>query len=83
MTNNTPYSWKEQLLAHLDEQLVCSAVNDSDPDWEYIDSEMIKFGSLSHSQLDVKEIQRRCLRLLETQTKDFRLIVHLLRTACR
>lgn len=42
MTNNTPYSWKEQLLAHLDEQLVCSAVNDSDPDWEYIDSEMIK-----------------------------------------
>lgn len=80
MTNNTPYSWKEQLLAHLDEQLVCSAVNDSDPDWEYIDSEMIKFGSLSHSQLDVKEIQRRCLRLLETQTKDFRLIVHLLRT---
>ncbi|MEY0427059.1 type VI secretion system ImpA family N-terminal domain-containing protein, partial [Providencia rettgeri] len=80
MTNNTPYSWKEQLLAHLDEQLVCSAVNDSDPDWEYIDSEMIKFGSLSHSQLDVKEIQRRCLRLLETQTKDFRLIVQLLRT---
>ncbi len=25
-----PYSWKEQLLAHLDEQLVCGAVNDSD-----------------------------------------------------
>ncbi|MGG4610583.1 type VI secretion system protein TssA [Providencia sp. Me31A] len=80
MINNTSYSWKKQLLAHLDEHQECNAVDESTPDWEYIDSEMIKFGSLSHGQLDIKEIQNRCLRLLETQTKDFRLIVHLLRT---
>lgn len=80
MMNNTSYAWKQQLLTALDEQQVSSAVNDNDADWEYIDSEMIKFGSLSHGQLDIKEIQRRCLHLFETQTKDFRILVHLLRT---
>lgn len=49
MMNNTSYAWKQQLLTALDEQQVSSAVNDNDADWEYIDSEMIKFGSLSHT----------------------------------
>ncbi len=55
MMNNTSYAWKQQLLTALDEQQVSSAVNDNDADWEYIDSEMIKFGSLSHGQLDIKK----------------------------
>ncbi|TBL68573.1 type VI secretion system protein TssA, partial [Klebsiella oxytoca] len=80
MMNNTSYAWKQQLLTALDEQQVSSAVNDNDADWEYIDSEMIKFGSLSHGQVEIKEIQRRWLHLFETQTKDFRILVHLLRT---
>lgn len=41
---------------------------------------MIKFGSLSHAQLNIEEIQRKALQLFANETKDFRLLVHLLRT---
>ncbi|MBW5407219.1 type VI secretion system protein TssA [Morganella morganii] len=76
----TRFNWSEQLLAPLDSGLVSSAVSDSNPDWEYIDSEMIKFGSLTHASLDPEDIQSRILTLLSATTKDFRLVVHLLRT---
>ncbi len=55
-------------------------VSDSNPDWEYIDGEMIKFGSLTHASLDIEAIQSRILTLLSATTKDLRLVVHLLRT---
>lgn len=77
---NNKQQWKEQLLAKLNDDNVRAPVADNDPDWEYIDSEMIKFGSLSHAQLDIDEIQKKSLHLFATQTKDFRLLVHLIRT---
>lgn len=80
MTINTQLKWKEQLLAPLEESKQASPIADDNPDWEYIDSEMIKFGSLSHAQLNIDEIQRKALQLFATETKDFRLMVHLLRT---
>ncbi|QIF95063.1 type VI secretion system protein TssA [Proteus vulgaris] len=80
MTTKTLCTWREQLLAPLDEAKVSSQLDENSPDWEYIESEMIKFGSLSHSTLDIDDIQRRALQLFATQTKDFRLLVHLLRT---
>lgn len=76
----TRFNWSEQLLAPLEPEQVSSAVSDSNPDWEYIDSEMVKFGSLTHASLDTEAIQSRILTLLSTTTKDFRLVVHLLRT---
>ncbi|MEQ5206837.1 type VI secretion system protein TssA [Proteus vulgaris] len=80
MTTKTLCTWREQLLAPLDEAKVSSQLDENSPDWEYIESEMIKFGSLSHSTLDIDDIQRRALQLFATQTKDFRLLVHFLRT---
>ncbi len=80
MTTKTLCAWREQLLAPLDETKVSSQLEENNPDWEYIESEMIKFGSLSHSTLDIDDIQRRALQLFATQTKDFRLLVHFLRT---
>ncbi|WP_149000300.1 type VI secretion system protein TssA, partial [Shigella sonnei] len=39
-----------------------------------------KLGSLAHSQLDIPELQRRGLVILASESKDFRLLAHLLRT---
>ena len=80
MTIKTRFNWSEKLLAPLDEASMASQITEASEDWEYIDGEMIKFGSLSHAQLNIEEIQSRALHLLATQTKDFRLFVHLLRT---
>ena len=46
----------------------------------YIDGEIVKLGSLAHSQLDIPELQRRGLVILASESKDFRLLAHLLRT---
>nr|WP_314265990.1 type VI secretion system protein TssA [uncultured Moellerella sp.] len=80
MTIKTRFNWSEKLLTPLDEASMASQITEASEDWEYIDGEMIKFGSLSHAQLNIEEIQSRALNLFATQTKDFRLFVHLLRT---
>ncbi|EPB6745270.1 type VI secretion system protein TssA [Escherichia coli] len=55
-------------------------MKDDNPNWEYIDGEIVKQGSLAHSQLDIPELQRRGLVILASESKDFRLLAHLLRT---
>lgn len=75
-----PNAWISHLLETLPEEKQASALSDDNPDWEYIDGEIVKLGSLAHSQLDIPEIQRRGLVLLASETKDFRLLAHLLRT---
>lgn len=72
--------WFAHLLENLPEEKLTSPLKDDNPDWEYIDGEMLKLGSLAHSQLDIPEIQRRGLALLASESKDFRLLAHLLRT---
>lgn len=76
----TPDTWISHLLENLPEDKQACALKDDNPDWEYIDGEMLKLGSLAHSQLDIPEIQRRGLMLLASESKDFRLLAHLLRT---
>ncbi|WP_237385857.1 type VI secretion system protein TssA [Xenorhabdus sp. Sc-CR9] len=80
MDIRTQFDWFGSLLAPLSDEQIGKALGDGDPAWEYIDSEMIKFGSLSHGSLDVEEIRRQALQLLSESSKDFRLMVHLLRT---
>lgn len=75
-----PDIWISHLLENLPEDKLASALKDDNPDWEYIDGEMLKLGSLAHGQLDIPEIQRRGLVLLASESKDFRLLAHLLRT---
>ncbi len=75
-----PDIWISHLLENLPEDKLASALKDDNPDWEYIDGEMLKLGSLAHSQLDIPEIQRRGLVLMASESKDFRLLAHLLRT---
>ena len=80
MNLRDPDIWISHLLENLPEDKLACALKDDNPDWEYIDGEMLKLGSLAHSQLDIPEIQRRGLVLLASESKDFRLLAHLLRT---
>lgn len=75
-----PDIWISHLLENLPQDKLACALKDDNPDWEYIDGEMLKLGSLAHSQLDIPEIQRRGLVILASESKDFRLLAHLLRT---
>lgn len=80
MDLRNPDTWISHLLENLPEDKLACALKDDNPDWEYIDGEMLKLGSLAHSQLDILEIQRRGVTLLASESKDFRLLAHLLRT---
>ncbi|MCA2049475.1 type VI secretion system protein TssA [Escherichia coli] len=75
-----PNVWISHLLENLPDEKLASALKDDNPDWEYIDGEIVKLGSLAHSQLDIPELQRRGLVILASESKDFRLLAHLLRT---
>lgn len=80
MDISTSQTWVAHVVASLSEEQISSVLSESNADWEYIDREMVKLGSLNHSQLDIAEIQQRSLKLLANESKDFRVIVHLLRT---
>ncbi|EDS3899422.1 type VI secretion system protein TssA [Salmonella enterica subsp. enterica] len=80
MDLRNPDIWLEQLLEDLPQEKLTAPLEDDNPQWEFIDSEVVKLGSLAHSQLDVPELQRRGLLLLASESKDFRLLAHLLRT---
>jgi type VI secretion system protein VasJ len=80
MDLRNPDTWISHLLDNLPEDKLESALGDDNPDWEYVDGEIVKLGSLAHSQLDIPEIQRQGLVLLASESKDFRLLAHLLRT---
>lgn len=80
MDLRNPDVWFAHLLENLPQEKLAAPLEDDNPQWEFIDNEIGKLGSLAHSQLDVPELQRQCLRLLASESKDFRLLAHLLRT---
>lgn len=80
MDIHNPDVWLSHLLEALPEEKLASKLCDENPQWEYIDGEIVKLGSLNHAQLDVPELQRQGLQLLASESKDFRLVSHLLRT---
>lgn len=69
----------QRLLTPLPVDRVSGAVPADDPLWEDIETEMVKLGSLAHSQVDINAVAEQCLTLLETRTKDMRVLVQLLR----
>lgn len=73
-------TWLSAVLAPLPEEKLAAGLRDDDPQWEFIDTEIVKLGSLAHSQIDIPNIQQQGLELLATRSKDFRLMAHLLRT---
>ncbi|EDV9708696.1 type VI secretion system protein TssA [Salmonella enterica subsp. enterica] len=80
MDLRNPDVWISHLLENLPDDKLAAPLKDDNPAWEYIDGEIVKLGSLAHSQLDIPELQRRGLVLLASESKDFRALAHLLRT---
>lgn len=68
-----PNVWISHLLENLPEEKLASALKDDNPDWEYIDGEIVKLGSLAHAQLDIPELQRRgySFWLLKAKTSGY------------
>lgn len=80
MDSTSQHPWHALLLAPLTPEQTAKALADDDPQWEHIDSQMVKVGSLTHSSLNIDELQQQAMSLLSQKSKDFRLVVHLLRT---
>jgi type VI secretion system protein VasJ len=76
--NNHP--WLQRILAPLSEEKTTAKVNEEAPLWEEVDSGIARLGSLTHEQVDIPRIQENCLILLEQESKDFRIVIHLIRT---
>ena len=53
MDISTPQTWVKQVVAPLSEEQIRSTLSESNVDWEYIDREMVKLGSLNHSLLNI------------------------------
>lgn len=73
------HPWCQRLLATLPDEAQRSAIAADDPLWENIETELVKLGSLAHSQVNLTEVAGMCLTLLESKTKDMRVLVQLVR----
>ena len=73
------HPWCVRLLTGLPEEQIKGAVPSEDPRWEYVETELVKLGSLAHGQVDLDAVAEACLFLLENCTKDMRVLGQLLR----
>ena len=73
------HPWSQRLLAVLSDELTVSAVSADDPLWEKTETELVKLGSLAHGEVSLDAVALDCLTLLETRTKDMRVLVQLVR----
>lgn len=73
------HPWCPRLLTPLSAEATASPIAGDDPLWEKVETEMVKIGSLAHSQINLNEIAENCLQLLESKTKDMRVLAQMLR----
>ncbi|MBI0504816.1 type VI secretion system protein TssA, partial [Dickeya dianthicola] len=73
------HPWCKRLLTALPDDALRAAVAADDPLWEKVETALVKLGSLAHSQVDLNAVAGQCLTLLESRTKDMRVLVQLLR----
>lgn len=73
------HPWRQLILTPISKDISLD-ISDHNPQWELLDGEMVKLGSLEHELFDIAEMQRIALSLLSTETKDLRVFTHLLRT---
>ncbi|MCO6538087.1 MAG: type VI secretion system protein TssA [Gilliamella sp.] len=71
------HPWIEPILSEIKDPTL--PIDESNPVWEYIDSTIASMGTIRHGQIDIEKIQQNALILLK-ESKDVRLIAHLLRT---
>lgn len=76
---NYQHPWCARLLTSLPDEQIRGAVLADEPRWDYVETELVKLGSLAHSQVDLNAVAEACLGLLESRTKDMRVLAQLLR----
>lgn len=80
MDITSQHPWHALLQTPLSPEQLAQPLAEDDPEWDAIDSQMVRLGSLAHASLNIAQLQQQLLALLTEKSKDFRLIVHLLRT---
>ncbi|MDM5061071.1 type VI secretion system protein TssA [Aeromonas rivipollensis] len=73
------HPWCARLLTPLPDEQTRGAVLADEPRWDYVETELVKLGSLAHGQVDLNAVAEACLGLLESRTKDMRVLAQLLR----
>lgn len=73
------HPWRKNIIQSISND-ISEDISEENTRWEYLDGEMVKLGSLEHELLDLNEIQQIALSLLSTESKDLRILAHLLRT---
>ncbi|VEA40950.1 type VI secretion-associated protein, family [Salmonella enterica subsp. enterica] len=74
-----PNTWISHLLENLPDDKLACALKDDDPDWEYIDGEMLNSVRWRTASW-ISGNSAPGLVILASESKDFRLLAHLLRT---
>lgn len=75
--------WRRTIATRLAPELEKHAIPADNSDWEYIENEAAKIGTISHDTVKIPEVQEAILKLLSTETKDFRLLAHFINTLQR
>lgn len=73
------HPWRALLITPI-ETSISEEITEANPRWEYLEVEMVKLGSLAHEKFDLNEVQQNALFLLSRESKDLRIMAHLLRT---
>ncbi len=71
------HPWLESILYSVDDPSL--PLDENNPLWDFIDSAIASMGTINHNQIDIEKVQNHALLLLK-ETKDMRVIAHLLRT---
>lgn len=79
----TQHPWRQLILKPLDNARMEQPISADHSVWEYIDTEMAKLGTISHETVNISDVQDKIVVLLAEETKDFRLMAHLLNTLQR
>ncbi|HAT06883.1 MAG TPA: type VI secretion system protein TssA, partial [Aeromonas salmonicida] len=53
--------WCARVLSSVPEEQIKGAVLEDEPRWDYVETELVKLGSLAHSQVDLNAVAEACL----------------------
>lgn len=71
-------NYRERIKKPISAECVVGERLIDDPLLDFVETQMIKVGSLSHSEVQWDEIEKICMNLLENKTKDLKILTYLL-----
>ncbi|MCM2973211.1 type VI secretion system protein TssA [Larsenimonas suaedae] len=71
------HAYVERVLAPLGDPPAGERLED-DPDYDFLDAQMMKLGTMQHQEIDFAKVESTAVMLLETRSKDLKVLSHLL-----